>query len=207
MSSPVGVVNVEDSKSVGSQGVVEESHVGDVGCSHADVGIRVEEREKSGEGGGFAGGPEVARNVDSLFSKSVAMGPSEFPVGIGSHANPFIVGLGGKSSSVKERRPLGHRVRKAHSSRSKETSPGECRPLKRPRPEVEESRPGFGFVDFWSAGSQDEGGIGGSKSNDGGVFDLNRRAESDLQVPGLDPSRNGDDGGSQNSGGWGNSWC
>ncbi|MFS8010257.1 hypothetical protein Hanom_Chr14g01294911 [Helianthus anomalus] len=80
MSSPVGVVNVEDSKSVGCQGVVEESPVGDVGCSHADVGIRVEEREKSGEGGGFAGGPEVARNVDSLFTKSVAMGPSEFPV-------------------------------------------------------------------------------------------------------------------------------
>ncbi|KAJ0862986.1 hypothetical protein HanPSC8_Chr12g0524671 [Helianthus annuus] len=89
MSSPVGVVNVEGSKSVGSQGEMEESLVGDVRCSHADVGNREEEREKSGEGGGFVGGPEVSRKVDSLFPTFVVVGPSEFPAGDGSHVNPF----------------------------------------------------------------------------------------------------------------------
>ncbi|MFS8034178.1 hypothetical protein Hanom_Chr17g01578191 [Helianthus anomalus] len=54
---------------------------------------------------------------------------------------------------------LGPRLRKAHSQQSKDSSPVEFRPLKRPRPVLDEYEPGFGFTGFTSSAVHEEGGV------------------------------------------------
>ncbi|KAJ0674289.1 putative RNA recognition motif domain, RNA-binding domain superfamily [Helianthus annuus] len=146
-SSPVGNVEAEGSPRPVGRGGEEESHGLDVRVSHANIGNTQDEREKGGCG--VSVDNEVSpRNLDCRSHVSNSVGPNDTQTDVGPLPNPFNMGLGDRSLRSNIKFSLGSRLRKTRSQPTKDSSPVEVRPVKRPRPVSEAYEPGFGFIGF-----------------------------------------------------------
>ncbi|KAJ0724923.1 putative RNA recognition motif domain, nucleotide-binding alpha-beta plait domain superfamily [Helianthus annuus] len=124
-----------------------ESHGLDVRVSHANIGNTQDEREKGGCG--VSVDNEVSpRNLDCRSNVSNSVGPNDTQTDVGPLPNPFNMGLGDRSLRSNVKFSLGSRLRKTCSQPTKDSSPVEVRPVKRPRPVSEAYEPGFGFIGF-----------------------------------------------------------
>ncbi|KAF5784274.1 hypothetical protein HanXRQr2_Chr11g0517601 [Helianthus annuus] len=157
-SSPVvGVVNSGEEEFVGSQ-KSEGSELEELRKSLFNVGnhpevnppmqMHAENCEYSNIDGAAADPTKLNQNVGN---SSDSVGPFDFACGSG----PFPFGHGVTDGPLKSRahirKPqLGLRSRKGKAQMGQGNSPGDIRPLKRSRTEVEEQEEGFGFVGFTS---------------------------------------------------------